>query len=262
MGKLFYVYEHSRPDKDLPFYVGKGTGRRAHNMENRSVRHKRIRGKLSRLGMCVEVRLVRDGLTNEEALSLEIERIAFWRAGGVRLANGTDGGEGATGYRHTKKSLSRIATAAKKLWEDPAYRERQREIGKEIRSQPGWSERASAWRKKDWEDPFYRERVVAGVRLAWSNPALREEQGARHKGRKRPPETGRKISAALKGCVRSDEFKRHASEWQTGRTLTLDHKESLRLSTKALWADPVYREKTMAARRASVERRKREREEA
>lgn len=101
---LFYVYEHWRPDRDECFYVGKGKGRRANQLgHSRNRFHHFIQDKLARLGMCVEVRMVAEGLFEDEAFALEIERIAFWRADGVDLANLTDGGDGQHGRTWTQK---------------------------------------------------------------------------------------------------------------------------------------------------------------
>lgn len=89
-----YVYEHWRPDKDLPFYVGKGSGRRAMKLYGRNKHHKNVVKKLARLGMCFEVRMVRSGLSAEEAYAFEMERIAFWKKAGVPLVNQNAGGKG------------------------------------------------------------------------------------------------------------------------------------------------------------------------
>lgn len=100
----FYVYEHWRPDRDECFYVGMGKGRRGNDMRRARVQHHRaIQAALSRLGMCVEVRIVRAGLTQEEGYALEIERIAFWRAAGVDLVNRSSGGPGPSGHVHTEE---------------------------------------------------------------------------------------------------------------------------------------------------------------
>lgn len=97
MKNNFYVYEHWRLDRDECFYVGKGKGRRAYRMDNRNGHHKAVQAKLTRIGSSMEVRIVADGLTSQEATALEIERILFWKSVGVELTNMTEGGEGATG---------------------------------------------------------------------------------------------------------------------------------------------------------------------
>lgn len=94
--RIFYVYEHWRPDTGACFYVGKGSAARAYKMgrgAGRNAFHVAIVNKLKRLGMCVEISLISDCLTESEALSAEIERIAYWRDLGVELTNATDGGE-------------------------------------------------------------------------------------------------------------------------------------------------------------------------
>lgn len=96
MGK-FYVYEHWRPDKDVCFYVGKGSGRRAYTMGRRNDRHVKIQAKLAKLGIAVEVRIIESSLSEEDAWELEIKRIALWSSQGHELANMSIGGEGPAG---------------------------------------------------------------------------------------------------------------------------------------------------------------------
>jgi hypothetical protein len=93
----FYVYEHWRPDTDLCFYVGKGQGRRAYKFR-RNEHYDRVIDKLASLGMCAEIRLVANGLSEDHAFRIEKDRIAFWRSVGVILTNMTDGGEGLSGF--------------------------------------------------------------------------------------------------------------------------------------------------------------------
>ena len=95
--KKFYVYEHWRLDRDECFYVGKGKDGRAYRMRDRNAHHQAIMAKLSREGSAMEVRMVKTGLTEGEAFSLEIERISFWRGIGIDLANISSGGDGPSG---------------------------------------------------------------------------------------------------------------------------------------------------------------------
>lgn len=105
--RIFYVYEHIRPDTGLCFYVGKGCRGRANNMQWRNRHHKNIQAKLASLGMCVEVRMVADCLTEDEAFTIEIDHIAWWRAKSVKLANVSSGGDGASGApAWNKKSVT------------------------------------------------------------------------------------------------------------------------------------------------------------
>jgi hypothetical protein len=105
---LFYVYEHWRLDRDECFYVGKGKGGRAYSMKNRNRHHQAIVAKLGCTRSAFEVRMVATGLSELDAFSIEKERISFWRAANVDLTNLTNGGEGASGLKHSEKT--------KKLW--------------------------------------------------------------------------------------------------------------------------------------------------
>src|SRR5258708_14100351 len=94
MTARYYIYEHWRPDTDMCFYVGRGTGKRATWKYDRNQHHKRIVAKLAATGMCIEVRMYACNLTLAEARVKESERIAFWRSVGMELANQTAGGDG------------------------------------------------------------------------------------------------------------------------------------------------------------------------
>ena len=95
---MFYVYEHWRPDRDEPFYVGKGRGGRANMMARRNRHHKAIQAKLHRLGLAAEVRIVAFDLSEQEAFELEKQRILMYSSNGIDLANMTTGGEGSSGH--------------------------------------------------------------------------------------------------------------------------------------------------------------------
>ena len=85
-------------------------------MSNRNSHHRAIMAKLSREGSGMEVRMVATGLTEEEAFSLEIDRIAFWRKAGVDLANYSNGGEGKTGpHSEEHKMKISISNTGKKV---------------------------------------------------------------------------------------------------------------------------------------------------
>ena len=105
---MFYVYLHCRPD-GTPFYVGKGHGRRAYNMEyRRNAHHLNVIAKYGAENIIVELFPVASEL---EAFELECRKIAELRAAGVKLANQTDGGEGAAGRpmsERTRVAVSRL----------------------------------------------------------------------------------------------------------------------------------------------------------
>ena len=115
-----YIYEHWRPDKNLCFYVGKGSGKRAWDMAHRNPHHKAVISKLTSLGLAVDVRIIQSDLTHEEAFSLEIERIALY--GRDNLCNMTDGGDGAT--EPTEETRKKISEANKNKVFSEEYRKK------------------------------------------------------------------------------------------------------------------------------------------
>lgn len=76
---MFYVYEHWRPDNNVCFYVGKGKGRRAWDLKNmRNPHYRAIVSKLTSMGLSVDIRIIISNVSNETALSIEKDRIAFY----------------------------------------------------------------------------------------------------------------------------------------------------------------------------------------
>lgn len=88
----YYVYEHYRPGETVPFYVGRGTGRRYKKRTYRNAQYQLVCDELLQKGKDREARIIYKNLTKEFAASAEIMRISFWRASGVALTNSGDGG--------------------------------------------------------------------------------------------------------------------------------------------------------------------------
>lgn len=111
MNNNYYVYEHVRLDNNSCFYVGKGIGRRINN-PSRNEHHDRV---MNKYGM--SVRIVKDGLTEQEAYDLErktIENYVFNLGYGIDidgyrddssfyLTNQNFGGRGNYGVQHSEE---------------------------------------------------------------------------------------------------------------------------------------------------------------
>lgn len=90
-----YVYEHWRPDLDVPFWVGKGTNFRYRVYKRRANTHYNgIVAKIRASGFEVEVRFVATNLTDDDAFLIEVERMQYWRDRGITFANKSEGGRG------------------------------------------------------------------------------------------------------------------------------------------------------------------------
>lgn len=124
MGGAYYIYEHWRLDKNVCFYVGKGQKRRAWNFftpGSRNRWHIFLLRKLHPNGL-VEVRFVEKDLDENRAFELERERIAYWRALGIRLVNLTDGGEGASGVKMSEETRRKLSVSNKGRKISPEHR--------------------------------------------------------------------------------------------------------------------------------------------
>lgn len=116
----YYTYIHRFTNGTI--YIGKGKKQRLledtsrntywHNLKNKY--GEPIRG------------IVNDNLTEEEAFQDEINLIALYKTLGVKLCNITNGGEGCSGYTHTKKHKQYMSKVAKQWMNTPE--------GKDIRS--------------------------------------------------------------------------------------------------------------------------------
>lgn len=113
---MAYVYRHIRLDKNEPFYIGIGSDseyKRAHELKNdrrNPIWHK-IASKTE-----IEVEIILDDLTFEEAITKEIEFISLYgrldKQTGI-LSNLTDGGEGTLGIIKSEELKSKISVRMK-----------------------------------------------------------------------------------------------------------------------------------------------------
>ena len=95
---MFYTYAHTKPDGTI-FYIGKGTGIRAWKTTRRNQHWKNIVAKYKDYN----VEILANWDTEKEALDHEILLISCFRDMRYNLANMTNGGEGTSGYKHTKE---------------------------------------------------------------------------------------------------------------------------------------------------------------
>lgn len=104
----YYVYVW-RDSANVPFYVGKGKGKRAYNTTTRSKEFKEVYAK----GGCA-VEIVDWFIHESQAHALEVELIARYgrRDMGGLLVNKTDGGEGASGRVMSDQARAKLAASA------------------------------------------------------------------------------------------------------------------------------------------------------
>lgn len=102
---MFYVYEHTRPDTGIVFYVGKGSGWRAGITQHRNPYWKNVVAKAGGF----TVRKIVENVDEELAFLAEQERIDQLKRLGVKLTNLTGGGEGSSNpSEETRRKMSEI----------------------------------------------------------------------------------------------------------------------------------------------------------
>lgn len=112
---MFYVYEYYKKDDGEVFYVGKGTRNRYRETHNRNDYFNAVMSKYE-----CDVRIIAEGLTNDEACSLEIEKIAAYKENGEAYCNFTEGGTGfSTG--ELNPIHDRIASGEVKLFGEEGF---------------------------------------------------------------------------------------------------------------------------------------------
>jgi hypothetical protein len=216
---IFYVYEHWRPDKDVCFWVGKGHGNRSRDFR-RNFHYNNIVKKLTRLGMCVEVRMVQSGLSEGAAFALEKERIAFWRGAGILLSNYTDGGEGVSGLKHSKQTRRKIREK-RKAQKIAHSAETRRKIGA-----------ANAVALKGRKNPAH----AAKLRGRKHRPEHTAKIVAKLIGRPVSEETRAKIRASNLGQKRSEVTKQRLRDSHLGKKLSLKTRKKMVAAQLARWA--------------------------
>lgn len=195
-----YVYVHIKGSDGTVFYVGKGTKRRAWDRRKRNPWWRSIVAKHG-----LEVAIVKDGMSESCAFSLER---ALIRAYAGTLCNLTDGGEGASGYRHTEESIA--VMKAMKIGYTPKV--------------PIESVRAAA-RKRVGTKMSAEAR--AKMSAAWEGRVITEEWRANiskaQKGRKHSDEHVRNQADAQRGRKLSAEQKAHIGSFHKGKKLSPEH---------------------------------------
>jgi len=126
--KEFYVYILINPITNKPFYIGKGSNGRMKMHEyfsdNNKHWNKHIENTIKKIKkQNLNIIYEKVNCKNEDdALKLEIKLIK--KHGKENLCNLTDGGDGASGYKHTIKTKKLISKIQIKRFEDPLEREK------------------------------------------------------------------------------------------------------------------------------------------
>lgn len=178
---IYYVYQYLREDM-TPYYIGKGSNNRINEGHNVAIPIKKRRV------------IIADNLSEQEAFDLEIKLIAKHGRkdlGTGILRNQTNGGDGASGNRHSEETKAKMRAEAKKR--------------EQKKKQEGWTYPESARnaisemqkgvsKPKEWVD-----NVAAALnnRTEEEKAEWKEKIAATKRGKPRSEETKAKIRATL-----------------------------------------------------------------
>ncbi len=147
----FYTYELcSSASPWLPFYVGKGFGNRMYVHKSKALKgthyNKYLQNKILKIlkeGNNIYYHKFNDNVS--ERIAFEVEKVAIetFRSIGVKLCNLTDGGEGLSGYKHTKKEIQKMSKNNKGKHTGP----RSEEIKQKLRGKNNARYGKPAWNK-------------------------------------------------------------------------------------------------------------------
>ena len=205
MTEEYYVYAYLRDD-GTPYYIGKGRDVRAYY---------RTKYELIVLPPVDKILIILQNLTEEQAFSNEKDYIAWYGRLDINtgtLENRTDGGEGISGYKHTKETIEKLRQHSTGRYHSEETKEKCRigNIGKtrseEHKKRISEAKKGIGIGRVPWNK---------GKSYSWS-----EGYVACNKGKKRPPfseEHKKKIADAHRGKVPSEETRKKISEAHKGR---------------------------------------------
>jgi hypothetical protein len=215
---MAYVYGHYKADTGELFYIGKGVRNRAWS---HYCRNKHWNNVVNKHGL--EVKILYDGLTDEEAYEKERELIA--EVGLQNLTNIMEGGEGPTsaGIRRMFEDpeyRQKIADANREKAKDPEWRKKQKEGVRKVMQDPEWGKKHKEGCQKNVGNIEKNKKISAGVKSYWDN----NPDDDRNKRIAQDPEWQKKQKEGIMRVTQDPEWRRKQKEgirlyWENKRKL-------------------------------------------
>lgn len=225
---MFYTYLHRRESDNKPFYIGKGQGKRAWSHKGRNTHWTRVVGKHG-----LKVEILAEWSCEKQAFDHEKFLIVCFRDIGFDLVNMTDGGDGASGYKHKPEHIQKISILMKgKTKEnDPVVAKR---------SESNTGKKISAEQIAKMSERMKGVKPSSESRIKMSNSRKGKKQTQEHidkraekrRGYRMSDETKVKISKAQSGKKASPETKARMSAAQLKRDRALEGPSKLIGRTK------------------------------
>ena len=189
MNNNYYVYLHTRNDTGEVFYVGKGKNRRAWWKNQRNKHWHSIVNKVG-----YEVHIFKDMLTEQDAFSIEKERIQFY--GRKNLCNFTDGGDGISGAIKTEAQKLHMRNKMLGRTYSKETIENMRKAAIKRCACPEYQKKRSAKLIGKHHSEEHKEKIrIAGIGRILSEES-RKKISDYHKGKKKKPEAVAKTAAS------------------------------------------------------------------
>lgn len=247
--RIFYVYVIFRLD-GTPCYVGKGKGGRwrQHIKQSSNIHLARIYAKANG---DLPIIKVRENLTNAQAIETEVALIAIiGRGKSGSLVNMTDGGDGATGYRHTVDTKTKLSTLRRSLLGNEDHRQRHRAALILAYTDPDLLERQSVIQKEVHGTPEARVKHSDIVKNLWANnPEYRAKGLAAIEARSDDPISLAKMIASQKALWDDDRRAEHSSVMTA--IWTDERRDNQRAAQGVVWSDPEYKARQAAIQKAA-----------
>jgi hypothetical protein len=212
----FYVYQYVRKSNGLPYYIGKGRGKRAWCPH----------GSVSVPKDLTKIQIISENMTEADALKLEKDLIAKYGRkdlGNGILLNKTDGGEGLSnpGPETRQKMIDNIKTGRTGMTNRVHSKETKSKMSESAKRR-GFTEEQR--RKIGEARRGKKEDAEAGKRRGEAISKAKKGKSNGHEGLKHSEETKSKI-AAQKGWKHSDETRKKMSELQRERCSNMTDEE-------------------------------------
>lgn len=222
MGTVYALYDPRRQTDEVR-YVGLVLGDKDPKERRREHLAEALRGtrghKNNWIRKCIaegippEVETLEADVPEDQLGEHERGWIRYGHEIGWKLTNGTAGGEGTVGYVPTPEAIRNHSEGAKRMWEDPEYRQIMSDLGKARMADPEWyaewldtyiaakpaqseglrrawerdeyrrlkSQQASSQMSTHWSDPANRQRQSQVQKALWEDVEFRAEQAELHR---------------------------------------------------------------------------------
>lgn len=241
------AYTHARPDGRI-FYVGKGTRKRATNLDRKNRGHRAIVRKYGKDK--IKIRFF-SCVSETAAFEKEKQLIRRYRKLGIKIVNFSEGGEGNSGYRYTEAQKKKFSERLK----NPAVRQNlSRKMKQFYKGNPEAYKKLCERIKRFKKTPEARKQQSVNARRLWKDPEWIQNWKISQK-KSRTKESKKKRSISRKKLWSDPIWRKEMLEKLNASRSSEKVREKHRLKCLGQWRDPEYRRKQLDSRNKNKEQR-------